>query len=690
MTKRFAFAKMKHPAINLTCASLFVLFFFLPGISIAAGEIVLHIVLQPDNHLLLGEATISPEPGEHDPLHLALSEKATGIRVQQNGLDMAFGFANGRLTIPTTTDLLTVSWQARFDQPVPTTPTHHEDPSYGVRAIISSVGTFLGRESNWHPRPLNGPSTYELTVESPAGYRVISQGVLLKEQSAGGRGSMTWKSTLPESALTLAGGPLQLTTSQLDDIQLFTFLSAENQPLADTYLAATRNYLEMYIDLFGPYPFGKFAVVENFIPTGYGFPGWTLLGSTVIRLPFIVTTSLGHEVAHSWWGNGVHVDIERGNWSEALTTYIADHLYKERESAEAARDYRLKILRDYAALVDKQNRFPLNRFISRHDRASQAIGYGKGMMVFHMLRREIGEEPFWQGLRSISGDRMGERVSWEDLRGVFEKTSGRSLKAWFDQWLTRADAPELALTNVTMEDTNHGWQVNGAIKQSGPPFQLNLLLKLECGDEETSMGRVRLEGARTPFSLTCRNQPTRLTGDPMADLFRELGPGELPPTVNGLRNPTRLLLVTSPSSDRQNSGPLLGAFRQNRVDSIPAEQWSVRTTRDRDLLVTGAAADICLSSLPNEAEIKEGQLHLPAGDFDLASHSVFLALRHPANPERNCFVFLTPPDAPRAVVSRKIPHYGKYGYLVFDGPTNVAKGFWPPEDSPLTIEFEKR
>ncbi|HDY66683.1 MAG TPA: hypothetical protein ENH85_02705 [Candidatus Scalindua sp.] len=48
---------------------------------------------------------------------------------------------------------------------------------------------------------------------------------------------------------------------------------------------------------------------------------YTLLGRTVIKMPFIVYTFLGHEIAHNWWGNSVFVDQEKGNWCEGLTTY---------------------------------------------------------------------------------------------------------------------------------------------------------------------------------------------------------------------------------------------------------------------------------------------------------------------------------------------------------------------------------
>ena len=182
-------------------------------------------------------------------------------------------------------------------------------------------------------------------------------------------------------------------TAKAGEIPVSTYFYPQSRQFAATYLQAATGYLDLYQPLFGPYPFDKFAVVENFFPTGYGYPSWTLLGSSVVALPFIVETSLGHEIAHCWWGNGVWVDYTRGNWSEGLTTYVADHLYKERQSPEEAREYRLKILRDYAALVTEENDFPLAEFISRSTAAEQAIGYGKAAMVFHMARSVSAIQP---------------------------------------------------------------------------------------------------------------------------------------------------------------------------------------------------------------------------------------------------------------------------------------------------------
>jgi hypothetical protein len=81
--------------------------------------------------------------------------------------------------------------------------------------------------------------------------------------------------------------------------------------------------------LIGGFPYKRFAIVENPLPTGYSMPTFTPLGQSIINLLFIVETSLDHEILHQWFWNYVYINFDKGNWAEGLTTYLADHLYEE-------------------------------------------------------------------------------------------------------------------------------------------------------------------------------------------------------------------------------------------------------------------------------------------------------------------------------------------------------------------------
>ena len=182
--------------------------------------------------------------------------------------------------------------------------------------------------------------------------------------------------------------------------------------LADGYLEDTRRYLERYGDEIGAYPYTEFSVVASPLPTGFGMPTLTYLGADVLRLPFIRATSLGHEVLHNWWGNGVYVDYAQGNWSEGLTTFMADYAYKERESAEAAREMRQGWLRDFAAVPAGSHRssgfVPFAHARRRGRRRIRQVGDA----VRHAARRASARTPFGaasagSGRASDSGRRHG-------------------------------------------------------------------------------------------------------------------------------------------------------------------------------------------------------------------------------------------------------------------------------------------
>ena len=216
--------------------------------------------------------------------------------------------------------------------------------------------------------------------------------------------------------------------------------------------------------------------MENFWETGYGMPSFTLLGPTVIRFPFILTSSYPHEILHNWWGNSVFVDYSTGNWCEGLTAYMADHLIQEQRGK--GEDYRRGTLQKYRNYVKESRDFPLSEFRSRHSAATEAVGYGKTLMGFHMLRLYLGDEDFRSGLATFYRRFRGQRASFGDLQAVLEDTSGKELGWFFQPWVER---PGAAAFEVEVEPgaeattirgraaTGAGWRAFRARGSGGGP-----------------------------------------------------------------------------------------------------------------------------------------------------------------------------------------------------------------------------
>ncbi len=219
---------------------------------------------------------------------------------------------------------------------------------------------------------------------------------------------------MPAPGTSTAGWPAR--------VEVFAFLRDDDPALAQRYLDATARYLELYNGMLPPYPYASFALVENFWETGYGMPGFTLLGPRVIRFPWILTSSYPHELLHNWWGNSVYVDFETGNWCEGLTAYMADHLFAEQRGEGAT--YRRATLKKFTDMVSAGDDFPLSTFGSRQSAASEAVGYGKSLMLFHMARRAVGDESFLEALSLFDREHIYTRASFADLAAAFTDASG--------------------------------------------------------------------------------------------------------------------------------------------------------------------------------------------------------------------------------------------------------------------------
>ncbi len=585
---------------------------------------------------------------------------------------------------------LEIRYEGRFNDAPPQDSIMTEDPSFGVAAAISPQGTFLAGGSGWYPDPRLGNADWRLSVTAPPGYLAVTAGHLMEQVTTTEYSRSVWEESIPLSHLTVSAGPYEVRTVQVGNIPVSTYFYSETQGLASTYLAAAREYLELYEDLFGPYPFAKFAVVENFFPTGYGFPSWTLLGSTVVRLPFIVETSLGHEIAHSWWGTGVRVDNALGNWAEGLTSYVADYLFLERRSVQEARDYRLRILRDYASLVILERDFPLTRFMRRTDRPTQAVGYGKAAMVFHMLRHKVGEEIFWAGLREVTETRMFDQVGWDDFAELYSRLSGTDLQPFFDQWVRRPGAPILSLENVEVERRGEQWYISGHLLQKTRPFDLRLPLVLET-DGEHLVRWISLKEADTSFELTTNDLPRRLLVDPDVHVFRRLHIEEIPASVNSIRGSERLIAVLSedlPPSTAEAARLVLQALRQPGIKILEEGQIAPEQLRDKDVLFLGLPRRFAAPLTDGTGISADPRGFDFAGErFDGPEAALFAAVTPDVAPHTQWAYFI--PNSPESArdAARRIPHYGRDSYLIFNHGKNRARGIREIQHSPLIHNF---
>jgi hypothetical protein len=557
--------------------------------------------------------------------------------------------------------------------------------------IIGEEGVMLSGSSLWVPSFGDEFVSFRLTVTVPEGWDVVSQGRRTLSEEEGSLRRVRWESPQPADEVYLIAARFTEYSRETKDLGTSVYLRAPDPSLADRYLGVTTQYVEMYSRLIGPYPYEKFAIVENFWETGYGMPSFTLLGPKVIRFPFILHSSLPHEILHNWWGNSVFVDSERGNWSEGLTAYLADHLVKEGRGQGV--EHRRDALKTYGSYVSERRDFPIALFRSRHSSASEAIGYGKSLMVWHMLRLRLGDQKFTEGLKEFFRRYRFKRASFNDLEKTFAEVSGEDLEMFFHQWIDHDGAPMLSLKSEVIADR----RLKIEVRQNQPgvhfEFTVPLAVTLE-NDPAAQIFPLEIKERVSEFQFDLSSAPTRVDLDPYFDVFRRLDSSETPPTLGDLFGAERVTLVLPA---RDPAGLVRGwkAFAHSWAEGSRGEVEMVEEEEitslpsDRAVWVLGTGNGWRRALLPSleryRAGLRDGEIHIGGMTLPERGHSFAYIVGHPD--QADLALGWIGADAAEALpgLARKLPHYSKYSYLAFSGgePTNVAKGKWEALESPL-------
>ena len=669
---------------SLLRASLAALFFFAAGGARADTEPAHDMVLRldPAAHRLAGEDTIRFDVTRAATLVLSPrftvdSLEADGRSVKIQPRPRSTG-ALQKIPLPPARRIA-IRWSGTL-VPLDAALEHRETLDYAEPAS-GAEGTFLPAASAWYPSLDGELERYRARIELPAGQRGLVPGRLVDESDDARGYRATFDFPHPSEGISLMAGPYRVEerrvrTAAGTDVRLRTHFHAEIASLASGYLDAVSGYLDLYERWIGAYPFSEFSVVSSPTPTGFGMPTLTYLGTQVLRLPFIRATSLGHEILHNWWGNGVYPDVSRGNWSESLTTFMADSAYRERDGPEPARAMRLTWLREYAAMPRDQD-LPLARFTSRRHGASQIVGYHKGAMVFFMLRELIGAPAFDEGVRRFWRERQFRVASWDDLKSAFEAASGRKLQSFFSQWLSRAGAPDIRIAEARVQRNEGAWRVEAVLEQQQPAFTLTLPLEARTAAGVVER-RVEVSGPRERVVFDLAAEPRALVLDPNQRVFRRLSKDEAPPILREAMLSERAeLFLPGTDEDVRAAGRKLAArfFEQPPREPSPGARPSAFAG-----MAVGRAADIDQWLAGNALPPRPASLGAARGSAQVWT------LRIPGG--ATMAIVSVRDAAALAAIASPLPHYGQQSYLVFEGARAIENGVWPAQ--PQTWNFTTR
>jgi aminopeptidase N len=300
--------------------------------------------------------------------------------------------------------------------------------------------------SNDHP---TDKATHNVTVTVPDGVTVISNGVQTMPPTAAEQGWLTWswQSSKPQQAYVslLVIGDYELVEAKTEAGLpiIFGYSKRVDTANARPTIELTEQIVRWEETLFGPYPFEALGGVVT--PND----GITYALETQTRPIYPVAyfglrdggaTVIAHENAHQWFGDSTALSRWRDVWlSEGFATY-AEWLYSEEQGNGSAQE-----------LFDANySRYPSNdvfwQFLIADpgkDRVYDIAVYNRGAMTLHQLRLAVGDDKFFEILRTWADTRRHANGSTEDFITLSELVSGKPLKDLFDAWLFMPAKPKL-------------------------------------------------------------------------------------------------------------------------------------------------------------------------------------------------------------------------------------------------------
>ncbi|MDP9369668.1 MAG: M1 family metallopeptidase [Chloroflexota bacterium] len=358
-----------------------------------------------------------------------------------------------------------------FTTTVPTQPRE----SYGIFSRQDDVGTVA--LAHWYPilagfdatgepelRPLSrfgdpifsNTALYDVAITAPADLVLVATGSET-EVEEGGDDMRHRYVTGPVRDFTIVADDDYVSVSQeVDGTTVTSYYNPEHAAGGAAVLQYATQSLEIFNDLFGPYPYAELDLVDVALRNGAAgveFPQLLYIGHDYYDNPAAEDARPGfleyvvaHEVAHQWWyamvGNDQYVDAFI---DEGLTNYVTI-VYFERQygAEEGALQREINLLEPYRdALVtigDEVIHQPTDDFPSAG--AYGVMTYAKAPLGFEALRAEIGDEAFFAALRTYA-DRMQFDVAVPaDLRAAFERASGQDLAEFWRHWFEAAEGEQ--------------------------------------------------------------------------------------------------------------------------------------------------------------------------------------------------------------------------------------------------------
>ncbi|MFF4488500.1 M1 family metallopeptidase [Streptomyces sp. NPDC001544] len=302
---------------------------------------------------------------------------------------------------------------------------------------------------SWYPcndRPADKAS-YQISVTTPSAYAVVAGGRLLTRTAKASATTWVYEQSAPTSSylVGLAIGKYQ--TVLLGDpgpggVPQHGHIPAHLLPRFSRDFARQPAMMELFQELFGPYPFDEYAVVvtEEELDVPVEAQGLSLFGANHVDGARGSERLVAHELAHQWFGNSVSIADWRHIWLNEGFAKYAEWLWSERSGGRSAQQHAASAHRSLSSLPQDLRLADPGRKLMFDDRL-----YERGGLAVHAVRCALGDEAFFRMLREWTRLHRGGAASTAAFTAHAARFAEEPLHDLFTAWLHETRLPPLPL-----------------------------------------------------------------------------------------------------------------------------------------------------------------------------------------------------------------------------------------------------
>lgn len=310
--------------------------------------------------------------------------------------------------------------------------------------------------SEWAPTwdYSNDLATSETITTVPGDWQVVGNGALVQTTASPDKKRKTyhWRMAQPHATylISLCGGPFDIKMGKWNGLDLWYVVPKGMGSLIDNSFSDTPDMLEFFSQKLGvTYPWPKYA--QNAM---YDFGGGmenvssTTLGEMSLTEPrdgFRRMASLNsHELAHQWFGDLVTCKDWGDVWlNESFATFMQG-CYFEHSRGRTGYDWEIEdYMQSYFREARRYKRPISTKLYPNADSMLDSHSYPKGAAVLHTLRRQLGEEAFWGGLKRYLTSWKHTAVESAQLRRTMTEATGIEMERFWAQWIEKPGHPVL-------------------------------------------------------------------------------------------------------------------------------------------------------------------------------------------------------------------------------------------------------